>query len=1149
MRTLSLQDKYEQNTGPLFLTGTQALVRLTLMQRRRDLATGLHTGGYVTGYRGSPLGSVDMEFWRNRAMVEDHHIRFQAGVNEDLAATAVWGTQQINLYPDANYDGVFAMWYGKGPGVDRSGDAFRHANLAGTAPNGGVLAMAGDDPSGKSSTIPSQSEYALIDAWMPILAPSNVQELLDYGITGWAMSRFSGLWVAMKSLSDTMDSAAVVDGDINRVQIARPDHIDMPEGGLHIRWPDALEQLEPRLQQYKVPAAKAFARANKIDRTVLNPREGRIGIVAAGKAWLDTVQALDDLGIDDEAAEALGIRVRKIGMPWPLEPEGMADFAEGLDEIIVIDEKRPVLEPQIKELLYHFPADRRPRITGKVDPEGAPAVPLSAELNADVVSRVVAKRLMAHGMEESKLGLAACLEVVESRASRVTGLSSNVKRLPYFCSGCPHNSSTSVPEGSQAAAGIGCHYMVLWMDRDTQTYTQMGAEGANWLGRAPFSSTEHLFVNIGDGTLFHSGTLAIRAGVASGANITYKILYNDAVAMTGGQPMDGPMTVPMVTQQVRAEGVERIAVVSDEPDKYRIDEVFAPGTTFHHRDDLDQVQRDIRHWPGVSVLIYDQTCAAEKRRRRKRGTYPDPDKRTFINTLVCEGCGDCGTASNCVAIVPKDTHMGRKRAIDQSACNKDFTCTEGFCPAFVTVEGAKLRKPETVDVSLSEVLPQPKPPVLDRSWNILMTGIGGTGVVTVGHLLAMAAHLDGKGASVLDVAGLAQKNGAVYTHLRVAAAPEDICATRIGPGRADLLLGFDMVAAASAIALPCLSPEKSHAVLNVHQTMTADFTRDPDLAYPADGLTDAIRTSVKGDGFNQLNANQHARVLMGDTIAANIMLTGYAWQLGLVPVSQEALYEAIRLNGVAVAFNRQAFEWGRRIAHDPTCIAGLLDAGGTADQSFQDRIESLAKELTEYQNVTYAERFRTAVERVRERENAVMPGNEALAAATAQSLFRLMAYKDEYEVARLYTDGRFAEELSAQFEGKFSMHYHMAPPVISGHDLRTGYPRKMRLGSWMKPLLQVLAGLRGLRGTPFDVFGYSTERRAERARIAVFDALLDDLLENLTAENHDVAIQIASLPQRIRGYGHVKEANALHARECLDDLMESFRSPNREAAE
>ncbi len=900
------------------------------------------------------------------------------------------------------------------------------------------------------------------------------------------------------------------------------------------------------MQDYKIPAVKAFARNNAIDKTLINPSAARIGIMAAGKAWLDTRQALDDLGLDDERASELGIRIRKIGMPWPLEPEGLKEFASGLDEIIVVDEKRAVMEPQVKELLYHLPAARRPRVTGKTTPHGAPAIHAWQELNADLVARVIANRLIAHNVE---MDLRPALARMDEHSERVSRLSTDTKRLPYFCSGCPHNSSTRVPEGSQAAAGIGCHYMVTWMDRRTETFTQMGAEGANWLGRAPFTKTPHMFVNIGDGTLFHSGTLAIRAGVASGANVTYKILYNDAVAMTGGQPMDGPMTVPMVTQQMYAEGIRRIAVVSDEPHKYAVGTGFATGTTVHHRDDLDQVQRDIRLWPGVSVLIFDQTCAAEKRRRRKRGTYPDPDKRAFINTLVCEGCGDCGTASNCVSLTPVETISGRKRAIDQSSCNKDFSCTDGFCPSFVTVEGADLRKPAPIKLSIAEVLSTPTLPTLDQPYDVMIVGIGGTGVVTVGHILAMAAHMEEKAVSVLDIAGLAQKNGAVYTHLRFGKDVADLRATRIGPGRAHLLLGFDMITAATPETLSCLSPDHTAAIINSHETMTADFTTDPDLQFPRDQLSTAIQSCSRSDLYSAIDVQDLTARLMGDKIAANMMLTGFAWQRGHLPLSLQAIEAAVELNDVAVDFNKRAFDWGRRLAHSPEMVDKILSPEEPVDGSLKGLLKTLVNELSSYQDASYARRFLNAVTRVQVAEQRASPGSEVLSRTVAINLHKLMAYKDEYEVARLFTDGRFEAELNSQFSGDYKVTYHMAPPLIARRDVRTGIPRKMAFGGWLKPVLKVIAGMRRLRATPFDIFGYSEERKKERARIDTYMETLERIMGGLNANNLETALQIADLPKRVRGFGHIKDANAAKTEQCLGDLLETFEQGEKQAAE
>ena len=1143
-QAVTLEDKYALTQGRVFVTGTQALVRLALLQRKRDLAVGLNTAGFITGYRGSPLGSVDKEFWRAERDVKAHHIRFQAGVNEDLAATAVWGSQQLNLSPGARYDGVFAMWYGKGPGVDRSGDAFRHANLAGTAPYGGVLAMVGDDPSGKSSTIPSQSEYALIDARIPILNPANVQELLDFGLTGWAMSRFSGCWVAIKAVSDTIDSGASVPADLDRLSFVRPADFAPPAGGLGIRWPDPADAQEARLELWKLPAVLAFARANRLDRIVFETPVPRLGIVASGKAYFDTLEALDALGLDRQAAARQGIRVYKVAMPWPLEPDGLRRFSESLQEMLVVEEKRPVIESQVKDQLFNWPADARPRVIGKRDERGEMLLPTAGELTPEMIAKVIAGRLQRMD------GPDAFSEPLRRLAARETALAvarPNIKRIPYFCSGCPHNTSTRVPEGSKAAAGIGCHYMAIWMDRTTDTFTQMGGEGANWLGQAPFTDTRHIFVNIGDGTYFHSGLLAIRAAVASGANITYKVLYNDAVAMTGGQPVDGPLNVPMITRQVQAEGVERIAVVAETPEDYPIAAGFAPGTTIHPRDDFDSVQRELRQWPGVSILIFDQTCAAEKRRRRKRGRLADPARRPFINAAVCEGCGDCGRQSNCVSIVPLETEFGRKRAIEQSSCNKDFSCTKGFCPSFVTVHGGRLKKPRAAEHVPFPPLPEPARPATAVPYDIHITGIGGTGVVTVGAVLAMAAHIEGLGASVLDVAGLAQKNGAVFTHLRIADKPDDIHATRVATGSARLLLGCDMVAGASLESLSRLRRDFSKAVVNAHRTMTSDFTHDPDLRFPEDELRAAITGAVGTDAARFVDATGLATALLGDAIGANLFLVGYAYQQGLIPLSADAIERALELNGVAVAFNTEAFLWGRRAAHDGGAVTRLasrsMAPAEPAATTLEDIVAKRAQALVDYQDEALAERYRRMVARAARVEAERTPGRAGFAEAVARSYFKLLAYKDEYEVARLYTDGRFLADLERQFEGDFKLTFHLAPPLISRRDPETGELRKRDFGPWMMGIFRLLARLKGLRGTPFDPFGYTDERRRERQLIRAYEATLEALLAGLAAETHAAAVEIAGLPQSIRGFGHVKEKTIAAALDCEKRLLAGFREP------
>jgi len=1156
---VSLDDKYALDRGRIYLNGTQALVRLTIMQRRRDLAQGLNTAGYVTGYRGSPLGGMDREFTAAARHLAEHHVKFHPAVNEDLAATAIWGSQQANLDAGtAKYDGVFSMWYGKGPGVDRSGDVFRHANLAGTSKHGGVLVLAGDDPACKSSTVPSQSEHAIIDAQIPLLHPADTQEVLDYGILGWAMSRYSGCWVGMKCITDNVDSAASVAVDPDRIRIAAPTDFEMPPGGLHLRWPDPPMDAEMRLHRHKIYAALAFARANGLNRVTMDSAQPRFGIISTGKSYLDTLQALNDLGIDAAEADRLGLRLLKIGMPWPLEKEVVRSFCEGLDEVLVIEEKRAVIENQVKEQLYNWRADVRPRVIGKFDDAGEWILPSAGELTPARIARVIAGRLESYGAGGS---IHARLAFLDAKERDLEKLDTDITRIPYFCSGCPHNTSTKVPDGSKAAAGIGCHYMVIWMDRDTETFTHMGAEGANWIGQAPFTEREHIFTNIGDGTYFHSGILAIRAAVASGVNITYKILYNDAVAMTGGQPMDGPLDPAMITRQVAAEGVEHIALVSDEPDKYPLGTDWAPGVTRHGRHDLDAVQRDFRERPGVSVIVYDQTCAAEKRRRRKRGTYPDPPKRAFINELVCEGCGDCGTASNCVSITPKETELGRKRAIDQSSCNKDYSCMDGFCPSFVTVHGAEPRKPASAAPGAAEhpfpALPDPVPSDATDPYGIVIAGVGGTGVVTVSALLAMAAHMSGKGVTVLDVAGLAQKNGAVYSHVRICDDPEKLHAVRIAAGGADLLLGCDMVVAGSYETLSKLQAGRTKAVVNGQQTMTADFTRDPDLNFPERRLHKAISTAIHGAAetpprgddaqLDFVEATALARDLMGDTIGANFFVVGYAYQKGLLPLSEGAIHAAIELNGVAPDFNKRAFLWGRRAAHDPAAvqaIVGKKDAGPAAPVSAEDDLEGFiarrADDLTRYQNAQYAKQYTDLIAQVAEAERAKAPGQTGLAAAAAKALYKVMAYKDEYEVARLYTDGRFRAALDDQFEAGGRLSFHLAPPLIAEKDPATGRLRKKEYGPWVFTAFKLLASLKGLRGSALDPFGRTAERRAERRAIADYAGTLREITDGLTAQNHETAVEIAELPLSVRGFGHVKEAAQARAAERQESLMRAF---------
>jgi len=1141
---IRLDDKYRLATGNLYLTGTQALTRLPMLQKQRDEARGLNTAGFISGYRGSPLGNLDKSLWDAKEYLKQNAIHFQPGVNEELAATAVWGSQQVNLFPEGKYDGVFALWYGKGPGVDRCGDVFKHANSAGVAEHGGVLVLAGDDHGCKSSTIAHQSEHAFIASMIPVLNPSNVQEILDYGIIGWELSRYSGCWVAMKTIAENVDSSAVVEVDPLRVTTQTPDDFQIPEGGLHIRWPDPPLAQEARLNTYKIYAARAFARANKLNQVVIDSPQPRLGIVTTGKSYLDVRQALEELGIDLELCAQVGIRVLKVGMSWPLEPVSVHDFAQGLDEILVVEEKRSVIEDQLTGQLYNWPVDRRPVVVGEFDEQGHSLLPNLGELTPAMIARVIARRLAPF---YSSAQIEARLQFLADKEKALQAPLFDTQRTPHFCSGCPHNTSTRVPEGSRALAGIGCHYMTIWMDRATETFTQMGGEGVTWIGQAPFTETPHVFQNLGDGTYFHSGHLALRAAVASGVNITYKILYNDAVAMTGGQPIDGVLRVDQLSRQVFNEGVQRIALVSDEPDKYPSRDGFAPITTFHHRRDLDSVQRELREFKGVSVIIYDQTCATEKRRRRKRGTLKDLDKRVMINPAVCEGCGDCGVKSGCLSVLPKETAQGRKREIDQNACNKDFSCVEGFCPSFVTVHGGKLRKPSLpTQVAAFVQLPEPQLPSLDKPFNILLPGVGGTGVTTVGAMLGYAANLEGKGCSVLDQAGLAQKFGPVVSHIRIAARQEDLFAVRIAAGEAHLLLGCDLLVASGPDAIAKLNPTFSHAVVNSQQTPTAEFTRNPDAEFPAEAMKQTIRDAVGAEKTHFIEATDLATRLLGDTIASNLFMLGYAFQLGFIPLSSAAIEKAIELNGVAVNLNQQAFLWGRRAAHD---LAAVKIAAHPETQAQEpqildqvQRIKANVDILTQYQNAAYAQRYLHMVEKVRHTEARLFPGQlPVLTEAVAFNYFKLLAYKDEYEVARLYSNGDFTRQLQEQFEGDYRIEFHLAPSWLAKRDKHTSEPRKRSFGPWMLNAFGLLAKFKFLRGTGLDPFGRSLERRQERELIEAYVSDLELILHNLNAVNRHTALELARLPEKIRGYGHVKEAAmkaaGLHAERLRHSLV------------
>ncbi len=1151
-----LEDRYDLAKERVFLTGTQALVRLSLIQRARDEKQGLNTGGFITGYRGSPLGGLDQQFTRAEKYLKPKNILFQPGLNEDLAATALWGTQQAEMRGEGAYDGVFGIWYGKGPGVDRSGDVFRHANAAGASKHGGVLVLMGDDHGAESSTVPHQSEFALMDAMMPILHPAGVQELIDYGVYGIAMSRYSGCWIGLKCVHDNVESTAIVDGRPERIEIVYPKDFDMPKGGLNIRPSDDRFEQEERTHVHKRFAAVAFARANGLDRLVMGGgSKPKVGIISTGKSYLDVRQALEDLGIDEVMAARLGVRLAKLALVWPIDPLFVRKFAEGLDLIIVVEEKRSLIETQIREQLYNV--KKRPTVIGKKDEDGQHLFPAFGTLEPNQIAVALARCL---GLLAGRRGLPATvtdrLTAIEAAEANVRNTADLAQRIPYFCAGCPHNSSTVVPEGGRAYAGIGCHWMVQFIpERHTEGATHMGGEGANWIGEAPFSKRRHIFQNLGDGTYNHSGILAIRAALAAGVNITFKVLYNDAVAMTGGQALEGHLSVPMIARQLRAEGIERIAIVSDEPDKYPPSADFPAHLTFHHRDDIQTVQKELMGIEGVTALIYDQTCAAEKRRRRKHGAFPDPNRRVFINELVCEGCGDCGVKSNCVAIVPVETPFGRKRQIDQSMCNKDFSCLKGFCPSFVTVEGGELvRGVRGLKTELDKVpfpvLPEPELPGLDKPWAVMVTGIGGTGVVTVGHLLGMAAHLEGKGAGIIDMAGLSQKNGAVVTYLKLARTSAEIAAIRIAAGGADLILGCDLVTTASERVLSAASRERTHAVVNEHEVMPAQFTRDADFLLPGEAMRVQIAARAMPDGADFIDATRIATALLGDSIAANLFTLGYAWQRGLIPLSAEAIERAIEINGVAVKMNRQAFVWGRRAAHDLKAVEAVI--GHSADQAparenLDEMIERRAHFLEAYQNADWAQSYRMFVDKVRKGESERAPGKDDLARAVAKSLFKLMSYKDEYEVARLYTDGSFERALRQKFAGDFRLNFHLAPPLFAARDPETGELRKKAYGPWMMRAFALLAKFKGLRGTRFDPFAMTAERRAERALIASYRATVEEVLKGLGAANRGLAVEIAEIPLAIRGFGHVKERNLAQAQSRGKSLIEAYKAGKKRA--
>ncbi len=1183
LETVTLDDKYSLDYGRAFMSGVQALVKLPMLQRQRDALVGKNTAGFISGYRGSPLGGYDQALWGARKHLEAQHIVFQPGVNEELAATAIWGTQQLGFAPPGSnkFDGVFGIWYGKGPGVDRTADVFKHANMAGTTPWGGVIAVAGDDHISKSSTAAHQSDHIFKACGLPVFFPATVQEILDLGLHAFAMSRYAGVWTGMKTIQEIVESSATAMIDPERVQIQIPTDFEMPPGGVHIRWPDSALPQEERLFNYKWYAALAYVRANRLNYNVIAGPHDRFGIIASGKAYNDTRQALLDLGLDDAACRQLGIRLHKVGVVWPLEAQITREFATGLREILVVEEKRQVIEYQLKEELYNWRPDVRPNVVGKyVDDaqtpggEWARANPTSdtllratADLTPALIARAIAQRLKRLGIDADMTARLdrqlAILDAADRGMHALEVGGSGADRMPWFCSGCPHNTSTRVPEGSRAMAGIGCHFMSIWMDRSTVGFTQMGGEGVPWVGQQPFSKDKHMFANLGDGTYYHSGSLAVRQAVTAGVNITYKILYNDAVAMTGGQQIgERPegLSVIQIAQNMRAEGAAKITIVTDEPEKYDGARAkgLPDGIEIHHRDRLDAVQREFREIPGTTVIIYDQTCATEKRRRRKRGTMVDPAVRVVINDLVCEGCGDCSVKSNCLSVEPLETEFGRKRAINQSTCNKDYSCVNGFCPSFITVEGGQLKKKaKKAGPSPFELGAVPEPriaePAPGGAWGIVVAGVGGTGVITIGQLLGMAAHMEGKGIVTQDAAGLAQKGGATWSHVLIGATQDDIRTTRVGMAAADLIIGCDPIVTANKETVLRMREGRTHVALNSHGTPTAAFVKDASWQNPAEQCAADVARAVGPSGLGMFDADAVASQLMGDTLYVNPMLLGYAWQKGWVPLARESLLRAMELNNVQVENNKTAFEWGRQAAHDRARVERLLaGAGGAQVIEFRKRetLESIIARrvefLTGYQNAAYAQTYRDFVAKVQQEEAKL--GKTALSEAVARYLFKLMAYKDEYEVARLHSDPAFLKRIDDMFEGDYTLNYHLAPPMTADRNEK-GELIKKKYGPSMLRNFKLLAKLKGLRGGAFDVFGKTEERQTERALIQQYRASIEEVLRSLNADNHATAVEIARIPEQIKGYGHVKERNLKPARERWNALMAQYRDPAATAAQ
>ncbi|MDX6615923.1 MAG: indolepyruvate ferredoxin oxidoreductase [Solirubrobacterales bacterium] len=1146
------------------MTGVEALVRVPLDQSRADRRRGLHTGTMISGYQGSPLGGFDRELEANQAICEANGIHHVPGLNEELGATAAWGSQLAGALPGSNYDGVLAMWYGKAPGLDRASDALRHGNFVGTSRTGGAIAAVGDDPSCRSSSIPSASESLLAALRIPVFYPGSVQEVLDLGLHAFACSRASGLWSGMKMVTNVADAVATADVDPGRIVPQAPNggrsgdgYEHVPSG--HLLAPPSLE-MEASLYGPRTDLALAYARENGLNR-IEGASDAWLGILAAGKSYYDLRHALRNLGLDGATLERVGVRLLKPGMIWPLEPSVSRAFARELEEVLVIEEKMPFLESQLKDLLYG--GTDCPRIVGKRDEAGDRLVPAEAELDADAIARVVAARL---GRRVRLDSVAARIRRLDEIAARPIALP--VARTPFFCSGCPHNSSIKAPDGTLVGAGIGCHTMVLLAPDgkgEITGLTQMGGEGAQWIGQAPFTDERHLVQNIGDGTFHHSGSLALRAAVAAGVNITYKILYNDHVAMTGGQHVEGQISVPDLTRWLELEGVKQVIVTSDEPGRYK-GVKLASIAELRDRRQLLAAQKELAREDGVTVLIHDQECAAELRRKRKRGEAPEPAERVWINERVCEGCGDCGEKSSCLSVRPTETEFGRKTQIHQASCNKDYSCLEGDCPSFVTVVPGKKAKRKAP--SPPNGMPEPEALVSAEEFTVRMIGIGGTGVVTVNQIVGMAGLIDGLHVYGLDQTGLSQKGGPVTSDLRLSRHPL-ASASKTPAGEVDLYLAFDLLGATAEKNLITAHPERTVAVVSTSAVPTGQMVTDSEKRFPElAGQLDQIEAATAKESNVYLDAQELSDRLFGSDMPANMIALGAAYQRGALPVSLRSLEQAIRINGAAVEANITALAWGRAVVGAPDAVEkatfdpgaqadapelgaserGLVDLalGAESPQVAEVRltVERRVAELASYQSLDYARRYAESLRGVRNAEAERTPGHTELTAAVAEHMFKVMAYKDEYEVARLHLDAVERAKLDSEFGDGAKVWFNLHPPLLRA----LGLKRKLKLGPWFVPAFRLLRAARRLRGTRLDVFGYAKVRRVERALIGEYEQLVAEACNLLTSDNHATAVELCELPDVIRGYEQIKLRNVALFRQRAEPLRRRLRgrSPARE---